>query len=122
MDLTGLSDEAREVLELLRTMLSEERFAYDYTRRWRFVCLTPSEHSFLCSVLGVEPPEKVRLEYYKKADDKTPGRKDQRSSQSKQRGRVNNHATSASQTESGSQSSLPGLRQGGSLKAYLFHD
>ena len=74
VDPSELSDEAKAILELLRTAVSPERFAYDYTRQWRYLCLTPKEHGFLCDVLGVERPN-VEFKPNKKAKDKTPDRK-----------------------------------------------
>jgi len=54
-----LSSEAQELYDLLRLLVSEERFAYDYTRKWRFLCATPQEHAKLCRFLGVDLPAKV---------------------------------------------------------------
>jgi len=57
-----LSPEAQELFDLLRTLVSEDRFAYDYTRNWRFLCATPAEHLKLCKFLGVDPPKRCMPE------------------------------------------------------------
>lgn len=42
--------------EILETALSSDRYAYDYTGAWRFIILTPEEHSELCKIVGVDNP------------------------------------------------------------------
>lgn len=50
-----------EIETLLALLVTEERFAYDYTKQWRFLCAKPAEHARLCELLGVPLPSKVRL-------------------------------------------------------------
>lgn len=52
---------AQELKELLRTLLVEERFAYDYTGHWRFICARPEEYKKLCELVDVPVPKSVKL-------------------------------------------------------------
>jgi hypothetical protein len=70
-DESDLSLEARELLHLMRDMVDEEilsllrrlfspdRFAYDLSKKWRYICATPAEHAKICRFLGIDPTTTV---------------------------------------------------------------
>jgi hypothetical protein len=61
------NEDNERLFELFTLALSEERFCYDNTGKWRFLCMTPEEVKEMANLLGVKAPQKVEF----KPDSKT---------------------------------------------------
>ena len=48
--------ELEAIKNVLKRVLADDRYAKDYTGRWRFLAATPDEHRELLKLCGLETP------------------------------------------------------------------